>query len=323
MQLGGPALAIKTVSQFTGLPINHVAVVDLASFKDADRRARRSHDQRARSRSSPTASTVPYKTQARCNQWHGWRFAKGRAAHERPARARLLADPREPAQPGATPTSPAAARQQAVLQAVASKLASLGTAVRLPFIGGDLLKPLATDLSAGQFLQLGWVKFRAPGGRVLHCRLGGSASSVGGESVIVSTRGELRRGADGDRGLRRAAAAARVGARTGRAAWSAASASANRARRRNASYPDEGQSPEPPPWLEPSSRSVTRGARERAGTVTFRRASTSSRRRRAGAAVRGGGRRGRFGRGRSDDEEDDDESDESLPAAARLPEPLP
>ena len=74
-----------------------------------------------------------------------------------------------------------------MLQAVASKLASVGTAFRLPFIGGDLLKPLATDLSAGQFLQLGWVKFRAPSGRVLHCRLGGSASSIGGQSVIVST----------------------------------------------------------------------------------------------------------------------------------------
>jgi hypothetical protein len=33
------------------------------------------------------------------------------------------------------------------------------------------MKPLATDLSTPQFMQLGWVKFRA--GSTLHCRLGG------------------------------------------------------------------------------------------------------------------------------------------------------
>jgi anionic cell wall polymer biosynthesis LytR-Cps2A-Psr (LCP) family protein len=61
--------------------------------------------------------------------------------------------------------------QQQVMQATLSKLASVGTFVRLPFSGGDLMKPLATDLSTWQFIQLGWVKFRA--GSVLHCRLGG------------------------------------------------------------------------------------------------------------------------------------------------------
>ena len=58
-----------------------------------------------------------------------------------------------------------------------SKLASFDTFMRMPLIGGDLLKPLATDLSANQFLSLGWVKFRA--GRTIHCRLGGI--STGGD----------------------------------------------------------------------------------------------------------------------------------------------
>ena len=74
-------------------------------------------------------------------------------------------------------------RQQAVLQAIAGKLASAGTFFELPFIGGDLLKPLTTDLSAGQLLQLGWVKFRA--GTTLHCRLGGDSGNYGGQDVIV------------------------------------------------------------------------------------------------------------------------------------------
>ena len=43
------------------------------------------------------------------------------------------------------------------------KLVGPATFVKLPFVGGDLVKPLTTDLSAGQLLQLGWVKFRASG----------------------------------------------------------------------------------------------------------------------------------------------------------------
>ena len=34
MQLGGPALAVKTVRVLTGLPINHVVIVDFSQFED-------------------------------------------------------------------------------------------------------------------------------------------------------------------------------------------------------------------------------------------------------------------------------------------------
>ena len=33
MQIGGPALAIKTIQAFTGIPINHVVVVDFGSSR--------------------------------------------------------------------------------------------------------------------------------------------------------------------------------------------------------------------------------------------------------------------------------------------------
>ena len=79
-------------------------------------------------------------------------------------------------------------RQQAVVEAMTDKLVGPGTFVRLPFIGGDLVKPLTTDLSAGQLLQLGWVKFRANSSRALHCRLGGEPQSIGGESVLSGRR---------------------------------------------------------------------------------------------------------------------------------------
>jgi anionic cell wall polymer biosynthesis LytR-Cps2A-Psr (LCP) family protein len=78
-----------------------------------------------------------------------------------------------------------AERQQQVLQAIAAKLASVGTFIDLPFIGGDLLKPLATDMTPGEFMQLGWVKWRASNGKTLHCRLGGDVQSIGGQSYVV------------------------------------------------------------------------------------------------------------------------------------------
>ena len=53
-------------------------------------------------------------------------------------------------------------RQQAVIQAIADEVTSFRTFLRMPFIGDELVAPLATDLSANQFLQLGWVKRRTP-----------------------------------------------------------------------------------------------------------------------------------------------------------------
>ena len=56
-------------------------------------------------------------------------------------------------------------RQQIVADAVGDEIASFGTFLRLPFMGGDLAAPLATDLSAWELAQLGWVRFRV--GRTL------------------------------------------------------------------------------------------------------------------------------------------------------------
>ena len=80
-----------------------------------------------------------------------------------------------------------ARRQQQVIQATANKVTSFGTAVKLPFRGGSIVKPLATDLTAGQVLQLGWVYFRADTKGALHCRLGGEPGSADGQSVIFGS----------------------------------------------------------------------------------------------------------------------------------------
>jgi len=87
----------------------------------------------------------------------------------------------------------------------AQQLASAGTFFRLPFNGSKLLAPIATDLTTMQFMQLGWVKFRA--GTTLHCRLGGSDL---GDGVHHRHGGEHLRHSDGAQQLGSSAAAARL-----------------------------------------------------------------------------------------------------------------
>jgi LCP family protein required for cell wall assembly len=184
-QLGGPTLALKTVRALTGLQPNHVVMVDFADFRTViDALGGVEIDVL-----KPILSNrfdCPYATAARCQQWQGWRFAKGKQTMNG-QRALVYSRVRENRlDPGENDLT-RGERQQAVVEAMTGKLVGPGTFVRLPFIGGDLVKPLITDISAGQLLQLGWVKFRANSDRALHCRLGGEPQSIGGESVLVAT----------------------------------------------------------------------------------------------------------------------------------------
>jgi LCP family protein required for cell wall assembly len=177
-QIGGIPLAIRTVRDYTSLPVNHVAIVDFNSFRDLiDKIGGVDIDVPEKILSNPF--DCPY-TQAKCNNWQGWRFAKGKQ-HMDGRRALIYSRIRENRYNPRESDVTRGARQQQVLTAIEDKLAGPGTFFKLPFIGGDLLKPLATDLSAGQFLQLGWVKFR---GHTLHCRLGGIPTNIGGGAYL-------------------------------------------------------------------------------------------------------------------------------------------
>ncbi len=174
-QIGGAPLAIRTIRNL-GLPVNHVAIVDLARFRDLID-AVGGVDVTV---PKPILSKFdcPLKTNEQCADWPGWRFRKGKQ-HMDGRRARIYSRVRtnllDPAESDIT----RAARQQQVMQALTSKMTSVGTLLRMPWTGDTLARPLATDLSAGEFLALGWRRFRAGDGRTLHCRLGGSASSTG------------------------------------------------------------------------------------------------------------------------------------------------
>jgi polyisoprenyl-teichoic acid--peptidoglycan teichoic acid transferase len=184
-QLGGPALTMKTVGALTGLQPNHVVVVDFEDFRTViDALGGVEIDV-----PKPIVSNrfdCPYATEARCGEWQGWRFAKGKQVMDG-RRALIYSRVRENRlDPGENDLT-RGARQQAVVEAMTDKLVGAGTFVKLPFIGDELARPLITDLSAGQLLQLGWVKLRANSGRALHCRLGGEPTSIGGVSLLIAS----------------------------------------------------------------------------------------------------------------------------------------
>jgi LCP family protein required for cell wall assembly len=181
MQSGGTPLAIRTIASYTGLRINHVIIVDFSQFKDViDALGGITVNVPERIISK---FDCPLKTNAECDRWKGWRFAKG-SQHMSGKRALIYSRVRKNAlNPGDTDIS-RTERQQDVLRAMLHKMTGFSTLAKLPFMGDSLVKPLATDLSAFQFMQVGWIYKR---GHELHCRLGGTPETLpDGESVIVS-----------------------------------------------------------------------------------------------------------------------------------------
>lgn len=182
---GGPTLAIRTVEGLTGLPVNHVIVMNFAKFEEViDALGGITVDVPERILSN--RFECPYRTQAECDRWRGWRFRRGEqemGGRRALIYARIRQNQLDPEDNDLTRGE----RQQAVLQATADEITSFGTFARMPFIGDDLVKPLATDLSANEFLQLGWVKRRTPSSGLLRCRLGGTIADLDGQSVILGS----------------------------------------------------------------------------------------------------------------------------------------
>ena len=122
-QIGGATLAIQTIHELLGRSCRSTTSCRrLRRLRGPDRRRRRDHVNVPETILS-NRFDCPYATQHALRAVAGLALPEGRAAHERPARADLLAHPREPARPGETDFD-APARQQAVMQATLAKLAS-------------------------------------------------------------------------------------------------------------------------------------------------------------------------------------------------------
>jgi LCP family protein required for cell wall assembly len=182
---GGPTLAIQTVERVTGLQINHVVVVDFGTFdKVVDALGGITVNV-----PHPILSNkfeCPRATRAACARWRGWRFHKGEQTmngHRALIYSRIRENQLNPSESDFTRGE----RQQAVIQAIADKVTSFGMFLKAPFTGDDLVRPLATDLSAAQIVQLAWVKRRTPSSGWLRCRLGGTIADIGGVSYVIGS----------------------------------------------------------------------------------------------------------------------------------------
>ena len=208
MQIGGPKLAIQTVDNCSARSCrsNHVVVVDFGSFEELDRTPIGGIDVNVPENVLSNRFDCPYSTQARCDQWQGWRFRKGVQHMNGHTGAHLLAHPREPARPGVDGlharrrTSRRSCRRRS-RSSRASRRSSTSRST-----AASLLAPISTDLSTWDFLQLGWVKFRA-----------GDIAPLPARRLRLRQRdhhkhaGEHLRRAGGARERRAAAAVARVG----------------------------------------------------------------------------------------------------------------
>jgi LCP family protein required for cell wall assembly len=182
---GGPTLAIQTVEQVTGLPVNHVMVVDFATFGEViDALGGVAVDVPRKILSNKFE--CPRSTPAECERWPGWRFKAGEQTLDG-KRALIYSRIRENQLHPEESDFTRGERQQAVIEALLDKAVSFSTFIKAPFVGDDLVSPLATDLSAAQVLQLGWVKGRTPASGTLRCRLGGTIADIGGQSFVIGS----------------------------------------------------------------------------------------------------------------------------------------
>src|SRR5262249_33127789 len=130
---GGPPLTIRTVRQLLGpnVPINHVMVVGFAGFRDLI--------------DSLGGVTIDNPTKIVSNSFdgHPWRFARG-TLHLDGRHALAYARVRENTLDGSDSDVTRGLRQQRVLSALTSRLASVSTLFHLPSVGKAIGNPLST-----------------------------------------------------------------------------------------------------------------------------------------------------------------------------------
>jgi LCP family protein required for cell wall assembly len=142
---GGPALAIKTVEQFTGVKINHLIIVNLANFpKFID-----------------DVGGVTVKTGRVCSQISGGAANGGWTLNLRPGvhhlngtQALVLARTRENRCNLAENDITREKRQQQILNGIKSQLFSFHTFLHLPWVAWDAPGVLRTDMSGFTLLSM-------------------------------------------------------------------------------------------------------------------------------------------------------------------------
>jgi len=147
---GGPSMAVQTVEEFTGVPVNHVMIVDFKGFPRLVN-AVGGVDMYV----PGTISTVAGSAGRTVTFRQGMHHFNGKYAMLY-VRIRYADDDFH-----------RAARQQAFVQALQKKIARPGNITKLPAIGKKFMSGVATDLTTNQILELAYLKWRAKGGKKL------------------------------------------------------------------------------------------------------------------------------------------------------------
>jgi LCP family protein required for cell wall assembly len=168
---GGPPLLIHTVNRLVNpVKVNHVVLVDFKGFRELI--------------DSLGGVTIYNPTVIQSSQpfdGHSWHFEKG-TIHLDGVRALAYSRIRHTTNPADSDIT-RELRQQRVMQALSRQLVTPSTLFHLPSVGRALARPLSTDLTAPDMLEMGWVKFRA--GRTLQCHLSGTPQNIGGQDVLM------------------------------------------------------------------------------------------------------------------------------------------
>ncbi len=164
---GGPTLAVKVVSSFTGVPINHVMVVNFHGFPSL----------------IDSVGGVVVNVPSDITSWYSGNttvhFKKGPQLMDG-KRALIYSRVRH-----SDNDFMRMGRQQQVVQALETKIARPGNFFHLPTIGSQFMKDVSTDLSTNQIIELSYLDWRAKGARQFKTVLQGTPQMIGGGDYVV------------------------------------------------------------------------------------------------------------------------------------------
>jgi LCP family protein required for cell wall assembly len=178
---GGPALAVKTIKQFTGLQINHVVVVDLGNFP----------------KFINDIGGVNVKTGRICSSISGGTANGGFTLNLSPGthhlngeQALVLARTRENACNAASNDLTREAAQQQILNSIKSQLLSLHTFFHLPWASWDAPGVLQTDMGGLTLMQM-FVASEV-GGSAPVSLLSETPSTYNGQDVLMPSQANVQ-----------------------------------------------------------------------------------------------------------------------------------
>ena len=164
---GGLPLAVKVISSFTGVPINHVMVVTFQGFPDL----------------IDSVGGVVVNVPSDLTSWYSGNttvhFKKGSQLMNG-KRALIYSRVRH-----SDSDFMRMGRQQQVVQALEAKIARPGNFFRLPAIGAEFMKGVGTDLSTNQIIEMAYLEWRAGGAGEFKTVLAGTPEMIGGGSYVV------------------------------------------------------------------------------------------------------------------------------------------